>query len=153
MSEYRYICPNHRFWIDANPKEAFISVQNMTKLAEHLLHINQPNKAIPLLGCAFETAEIIFDNRLESPQLTTNLTSLAIMLAHAYASTNQVDAAKILLQRFKNKMKCAIECALDYATKVAFFEHCANAITEASIDITLSEVTSSQEIKKTAYVH
>ena len=121
MTEYKFICLNHRFWVDSHPKEAFSSVQQMTKLAENLLQKNQPSEAIPFLGTAFETAEIIFDKRLESPQLTTSLTSVAIMLAHAYASTNQIDAANALLQRLNNKMKCAIDCALGYATKAAFF--------------------------------
>jgi hypothetical protein len=142
MTDYKYICLNHRFWVDAHPEEAFSSVQQMTKAAEHLLQKNQTHKAIPFLGTAFETAEIIFDKRLESPQLTTSLTSLAIMLAHAYASTNQIDSANALLQRLNNKMKCAIDCALGYATKAAFFEHCSRAITEASIDIMITVATS-----------
>ncbi|MFT6990421.1 MAG: hypothetical protein ACJASL_002399 [Paraglaciecola sp.] len=153
MTEYKYICLNHRFWVDAHPKEAFSSVQQMTKMAEHLLQKNQPSKAIPFLGTAFETAEIIFDNRQESPQLTTSLTSLAIMLAHAYVSTNQVEAANGLLQRLNNKMKCAIECALGYATKVAFFEHCSRAITEANSDIMLTATTSSVKIRQSLNIH
>jgi hypothetical protein len=153
MAEYKYICINHRFWVDENPKEAFKSVQQMTKVAEHLLQKNQPNKAIPYLGTAFETAEIIFDKRLESPQLTTSLTSLAIMLAHAYASTDQIDTAKALLQRQNNKMKCAIDCALGYVTKVAFFEHCSRAITEANRDIMLTTTTRSVVIKQSSLIH
>lgn len=141
MTEYKFICLDHRFWVDSHPKEAFSSVQQMTKLAEHLLQKNQQSEAIPFLGTAFETAEIIFDKRLESPQLTTSLTSVAIMLAHAYASTNQIDAAYALLQRLNNKMKCAIDCALGYATKAAFFEHCSRAITEAKTDIVFSQST------------
>lgn len=151
MTEYKYICLNHRFWVDANPKEAFNSVQQMTKLAEHLLQKNQPSKAIPFLGTAFETAEIIFDKRLESPQLTTSLTSLAIMLAHAYASTNQIDSAKNLLLRLNIKMQCAIDCALGYATKVAFFEHCSQAINEANSDIMLT--AASVERTHSLYIH
>jgi hypothetical protein len=141
MTDYKYICQNHRFWVDTHPKEAFSSVQQMTKVAENLLQKNQLNEAIPFLGTAFETAEIIFDKCLDSPQLTTSLTSLAIMLAHAYASTNQVDTANALLQRLNNKMKCAIDCALGYATKAAFFEHCSRAITEANRDIMLTTST------------
>jgi hypothetical protein len=153
MTEYKYICLNHRFWVDSHPKEAFASVQQMTKLAEHLLQKNQPNKAIPFLGTAFETAEIIFDKRLESPQLTTSLTSLAIMLAHAYASTNQIDAANALLQHLKSKMKCAIDCALGYATKVAFFEHCSRAIAEANSDIVLTAAASSVKTGSRLQIH
>ena len=118
-----------------------------------MLQKNQPNKAIPFLGTAFETAEIIFDKRLESPQLTTSLTSLAIMLAHAYASTNQVEAANSLLQRLNNKMKCAIDCALGYATKAVFFEHCSRAITEANSDIMLTAATSSVKMEPALSLH
>jgi hypothetical protein len=153
MTEYKYICLNHKFWVDTHPKEAFSSVQQMTKMAEHLLQKEQPSKAIPFLGTAFETAEIIFDKRLESPQLTTSLTSLAIMLAHAYASTNQIDAANALLQRLSNKMKCAIDCALGYATKVAFFEHCSKAITEAKTDILFATSTPTSETERYLNIH
>lgn len=83
------------------------------------------------MGTAFEIAEIIFDKPLGSPQFITSLTSLAIMLALAYASTNQIDTANASLQHLNNKIKCAINCALGYDTKVTFFEHCAKAITEA----------------------
>lgn len=141
MTEYKYICTKHRFWVDENPKDAFESIQKMTKLAEQLLQENQPNQAIPYLGTAYETAEIIFDNRLESPQLTTCLTSLAIMLAHAYAATNQINAANSLLKHLNTKMKCAIDCALGYTTKVAFFEHCSKAINEAKNDIMFASAT------------
>ena len=153
MTEYKYICVNHRFWVDAHPKEAFSSVQKMTKVAEHLLQKDQHSKAIPILGTAFETAEIIFDKRLESPQLTTSLTSLAIMLAHAYASTNQIDTANALLQRLNNKMKCAIDCALGYATKAAFFEHCSRAITEANIEIMFNPASSTVNTKQCLQIH
>jgi hypothetical protein len=153
MTQYKYICLNHKLWVDAHPQEAFSSVQQITKLAEHLLQENQPSKAIPFLGSAFEIAEIIFDKRLESPQLTTSLTSLAIMLAHAYASTGQVDAANALLQHLDSKIKCAINCALRYATKVVFFEHCSRAITEASGEITLTAAMSAVNINKSLHIH
>jgi hypothetical protein len=153
MTQYKYICLNHRIWVDAHPLEAVSSVQQMTKLAEHLLQKNQPVKAIPFLGAAFETAEIIFDKRLESPQLTTSLTSLAIMLAHAYASTNQVEAANILLERLNSEMKCAIDCALGYATKVVFFEPCFRAITEANSEIAHAAAMSLTDINKSLYIH
>lgn len=153
MTQYKYICLNHKIWVDAHPREAFSSVQQMTKLAEQLLQKDQPGKAIPFLGTAFETAEIIFDKRLESPQLTTSLTSLAIMLAHAYASTNQVEAADALLQSLHSKMKCAIDCATGYATKVVFFEHCSRAITEANNEIVINAAVSAANINKSSHIH
>ncbi|MCF2949376.1 hypothetical protein L0668_14750 [Paraglaciecola aquimarina] len=136
MIEYQYICIKHRIWVDENPELAFDNVLQLSKQAEKKLLKNQYDEAIILLGTAFETAEIIFDNRLESPQLTTCLTSSAIMLAHAYSMTGQVEAANRLLVKLKHKMQCAINCAVGYATKVAFFKHCSEAITEANNDIT-----------------
>lgn len=120
MIEYQYICIKHRAWVDENPKLAFDNVLQLNKQAEQKLQQNQYDEAIILLGTAFETAEIIFDNRLESPQLTTSITSSAIMLAHAYSMTGEAEAANRLLLKVKNKMQCAITCAVGYATKVAF---------------------------------
>jgi hypothetical protein len=42
MTQYKYICLNHRIWVDAHPLEAVSSVQQMTKLAEHLLQKINP---------------------------------------------------------------------------------------------------------------
>jgi hypothetical protein len=135
MTEFNFIDANQQNWVDENPHQAFESVLAITKQAEHKLQENQYEQAIPLLGEAYETAAIIFDNRLESPQLTTSLTSSAIMLAHAYSVTGQGEAAQKLLHKLKRKMHSAIECANGYATKVAFFRHCSHAISEAKQDI------------------
>lgn len=135
MTEFNFIDLEQRIWIDENPHKAFEGVLSITKKAQSKLHKNQYADAIPLLGKAYETTSIIFDNRLESPQLTTSLTSTAIMLAHAYSVTGKSDTAERLLLKLKRKMCSAIECANGYATKVAFFKHCSDAISEAKQDI------------------
>lgn len=75
------------------------------------------------------------------------------MLAHAYAATNQVGAANTLLHRLNDKMQCAIECALGYATKIAFFEHCSRAIAEAKSDVKLTAETSAAKSSQRLYIH
>ncbi|WJG11018.1 hypothetical protein [Aliiglaciecola sp. LCG003] len=135
MSKLQFICQHHFDWVEANPKEAFDSVIQMSKIAESLIHNHQYTQALPYLGTALETVEIIFDNRLESPQLTTKLTSLAIMLAQTYARLNRAEFGKQTLVRIEQKLQCAIDCAEGYATKVAFFRHCRSAITEANFEM------------------
>jgi hypothetical protein len=50
-------------------------------------------------------------------------------------------------------MKCAIDCALGYATKAVFFEHCSRAITEANSDIMLTAATSSVKMEPALSLH
>ncbi len=135
MQEYRYICERHKDWVDANPKEAFGKIQQLKQLAETLLRKQDYVEANRFLGTAFETAEIIFDNRLESPQLTTTLTSLGIMLAHTYRYLGLESNAVNLLERLQCRMQRAIDCANGYATKVAFYRHCSSALTAAKSDM------------------
>lgn len=135
MIDCKYINQEQIVWVEEHPHDAFKTISKITKEAEQALYKNNFKQAIPLLGKAYETAAIIFDNRLESPQLTTCLTSTAIMLAHAYSMTGKNDNAYQILRKLKTKMQYAIECANGYATKVAYFKHCSEAITEASHDI------------------
>jgi hypothetical protein len=50
-------------------------------------------------------------------------------------------------------MRCAIDCALGYATKVAFFEHCSRAIAEANSDIILTAAASSVKTRSRLQIH
>lgn len=132
---HQFICSNHAKWANNNPQQAFLKIQEMQQIAESFLHHQQYHQAIPYLGTALETAELIFDSRLESPQLTTTLTSLSIMLANAYSQTNESATAHALLDRINNKMEGAASYGEDYQTKVAFYKHCIQAINEASLDL------------------
>ncbi len=132
---HQFICSNHAQWANNNPQQAFLKIQEMQQIAETFLHHQQYHQAIPYLGTALETAELIFDSRLESPQLTTTLTSLSIMLANAYSQINEVETAHALLKRINSKMEGAASYGEDYQTKVAFYKHCVQAIKEASSDL------------------
>ncbi|WP_133471148.1 hypothetical protein [Paraglaciecola marina] len=143
MSEYHYLCPINKLWVDSHPKEAFSRILENKKHAEQLLKKQHHKQAIAFLGRAFETAEMIFDNRIESTQLTITLTGLAIMLAHAYAKISKVDIATAILQRLRQKIQREIKCTVGYSTKVVYFEHCIQAITEARSDLSFQ----SQDIK------
>lgn len=135
MHDYKYICEFHKNWVDANPEDAFSKILQLKVLAEKFLQQHDYQEANRFLGTAFETAEVIFDNRLESPKLTTTLTSLGIMLAHTYRSLGSEQNATRLLERLQCRMQWAISCANGYATKVAFYQHCSSAVTAAKIDM------------------
>ena len=132
---HQFICSDHAKWVSKNPQQAFLKIQEMQQIAETFLHHQQFQQAIPYLGSALETAELIFDSRLESPQLTTTLTSLSIMLANAYSQVNKATIGQALLDRINSKMIGAASYGEDYHTKVAFYKHCVQAIKEASLDL------------------
>lgn len=144
MSEYHYLSPMNKLWVDSHPREAFCQILENKKQAEQLLKNQHHKQAIAFLGQAFETAELIFDNRIESPQLTTTLTGLAIMLAHSYASISKVDIGSAILQRLLQKIQREIKCTASYSSKVVYFKHCVQAITEARTDIVYEPPNSKQ---------
>ncbi len=135
MTDYQFLCEQHRVWVDANPQQAFERVEAMSNVAEQLVKESQFERAIPYLGTALESAEILFEKRLESPQLTTKITSLAITLANAYEVQSQVQKGVDLLLRIEQKFRDAIACAEGYATKAAFFRHCSAALNEAQCEL------------------
>ncbi|GAA6186302.1 MULTISPECIES: hypothetical protein [Alteromonadaceae] len=135
MSNFQFVCPSHQIWVEDHPKEAFQKVNELTDYAESLFHRGQYQNVIPFLGTALETTEIIFDSRLESPQLTTKMTAIAIMLASSYSALGETDKACVFLRKIRQKLNRAIACAEGYGAKVAFFKHCETALLEANSNL------------------
>ncbi|GAB2683664.1 hypothetical protein Q4574_08590 [Aliiglaciecola sp. 3_MG-2023] len=135
MSNFQFVCPSHQNWVEDHPKEAFQKVNELTDYAELLFQKGQYQNVIPFLGTALETTEIIFDSRLESPQLTTKMTAIAIMLANSYSALGQTDKAGIFIRKIRQKLNRAINCAEGYSAKVAFFRHCETALLEANSNL------------------
>ncbi|GAC14148.1 hypothetical protein [Aliiglaciecola lipolytica] len=132
MKCFQFVCPSHQSWVQEHPREAFQKVQEMTDYAEQLIQCGEYQSVISYLGTALETTEIIFDSRLESPQLTTKMTAITIMLANSYSAIGQTENASIFLRKIQQKLQRAVNCADGYATKVAFYKHCEKALVEAN---------------------
>jgi hypothetical protein len=135
MAYHQFICAKHYAWIEQHPCAAFERVKNMSRHAQALLAKQSYDEALPYLGTVFETLEALFDLRVESPQLTNELTSSAIMLAQAYSQLNAPLKANEILLRLYNKLQGALAAEQHYASKMVFYRHCANSLLQAKDEV------------------
>jgi hypothetical protein len=63
----RFLCANHREWLCRQPGEAVHRYTNSFETGWHLSQQEQWGEALPHMGCAFETAEILMTTRAIAP--------------------------------------------------------------------------------------
>jgi len=63
----RFLCANHREWLCNQPHQAVHWCANSFETGWHLAQREQWAEAMPHLGCAFETAEILMTTRAITP--------------------------------------------------------------------------------------
>ena len=63
----RFLCANHRQWLTSHPSEAVHRYANSYETGWHLSQRDQWEDALPHMGCAFETAEILMTTRAIAP--------------------------------------------------------------------------------------
>jgi hypothetical protein len=59
----RFLCANHRQWLFNEPEQAMHSCANSFETGWHLCQQENWQEALPQMGCAFETAEILLTTR------------------------------------------------------------------------------------------
>lgn len=59
----RFLCANHREWLHSQPEQAMHSCSNSFETGWHLCQVENWQDALPQMGCAFETAEILLTTR------------------------------------------------------------------------------------------
>ena len=55
----RFLCANHRAWLCSQPEQAMHWCANSYETGWHLCQQENWQEALPQMGCAFETAEIL----------------------------------------------------------------------------------------------
>jgi len=63
----RFLCANHREWLCNQPHQAVHWCANSFETGWHLSQRENWAEAMPYMGCAFETAEILMTTRAISP--------------------------------------------------------------------------------------
>lgn len=77
-----FLCATHREWLVRQPDQAIESYTNASKKSIYLMDQRQWKQAIPYLGCALESAEILLATRAMSPSISLDwyLQSLARLI-------------------------------------------------------------------------
>lgn len=63
----RFLCANHREWLCSQPHQAVHWCANSFETGWHLSQREHWAEAMPHMGCAFETAEILLTTRAMAP--------------------------------------------------------------------------------------
>lgn len=63
----RFLCANHREWLCNQPQQAVHWCANSFETGWYLSQRGQWAEAMPHMGCAFETAEILLTTRVVAP--------------------------------------------------------------------------------------
>ncbi len=133
-----FMCMKHRLWVETHPYDAFEFVVQLLASGKQKIALQEYQQALPFLGSAFETSELIYNQISSSPQLLTTITSAAIMLAQTYKEVGKVREAKKLLNTLHFKFKASIENEYT-CSKTAFFSHCSDMLMQAKEDLILGQ--------------
>lgn len=80
-----FLCPLHRDWVYFHPEEALSHLENAQQKGEWLLKKQQWKEAVPFIGCALESVEILLQLQEASQVFLANrLTSLSLALAECF---------------------------------------------------------------------
>ena len=82
----RFLCGPHRLELSRRPERAIVCWQNSTDTAQHLCDQKRYKEALPYLGSAFESAEIIMTIKaVESIEAYEAFATSAVLLAGNFA--------------------------------------------------------------------
>lgn len=95
----RFLCCTHREELSKKPSQAINIWQNGFDTGKTLFEEEQWQDALPQLGCAFETAEIILTSRaVDASHASEIFTHSAILLARVFAELGHINQSfEILL--------------------------------------------------------
>ena len=86
----RFLCPNHRQWLQANPAAANAHFADTQDTGQWYREQGLWLQALPFVGCAYETAEIVLNLQArDKASAVINFTSCAILLADTWHKAGQ----------------------------------------------------------------
>jgi hypothetical protein len=124
-----FLCPVHRDWVYFHPKDALVQLEETQQQGEFFMQKQQWQEAMPFLGCAFETTEILIELQGNGKSfLLSRLTTLAILLATNFANLNAMNYAQLILKQAQEKLQMVADNSLDNQPKQDHIEQCLVAV-------------------------
>ncbi|MCC2608208.1 hypothetical protein [Planctobacterium marinum] len=106
----RFLCPHHRDWVYFNSQEALASLEQMQLKGEFLLEHHKYQEALPLIGCAWETVEILLELYTgERSTLVTRFGCLTVLLDNCFRSLKQKVCAEHVCKQAVETLKTSVE--------------------------------------------
>jgi hypothetical protein len=114
----RFLCANHREWLQTQPHQAFHACANGYETGWNLYQRGQFKEALAHMGCAFETAEILLTTRAIEPAdaarwFIRTLDGLLSTLEHLQLTQSCIEVYQIAIDRLRREASYSISPELE----------------------------------------
>lgn len=116
----QFLCGTHRMELTRNPAMAISCWQNGFDTGQLLCDQNMWQEAVPHLGCAFETSEIVLTTKAVAPECAYEIfTSAAALLIDALAELGYPDRCRDIYWMAVKRLTRELSCHPEARTCVA----------------------------------
>ncbi|WP_340678822.1 hypothetical protein [Paraglaciecola sp.] len=101
----RFLCPTHRQWLQTNPTAAIAHFTDTQDTGQWYREQGLWQQALPYVGCAYETAEIVLNLQVKDKALSViNFTSSAILLADTWHKAGEFSNSRDVLRNAQQRL-------------------------------------------------
>ena len=101
----RFLCANHRQWLQSNPAAANAHFADTQDTGQWYREQGLWQQALPFVGCAYETAEIILTLQVrDKASSVVNFTSCAILLADTWHKSGEYANSREILRSAQQRL-------------------------------------------------
>ena len=102
----QFLCPQHRQWLASHPHAATAAMTDAQETGYYYRDRGRYQDALPYLGCAYETAEIVLSTQVQDSKMALiGFTSSAILLADNYTHLGMQKEGKDICKWAQNRLQ------------------------------------------------
>ncbi|AEE25160.1 hypothetical protein [Paraglaciecola chathamensis] len=134
---HNFLCPNHRQWLATNPIAAHTHLRETQDTGQYYRDQGAWQQALPYLGCAYETAEIVMSQAdRQTSSKVVDFTATAVLLADTLQKLGQKTLSLAIYDQAQKRLKpeltlsyqqpklqrCVIDCIKSLALGAGFHQ-------------------------------
>ena len=124
-----FLCSLHREWVYFHSQAALSYLDDAQKKGEAFMEEDDWQEALPFLGCAFETTEILLEVQgAEKTFLLGRLTSLSILLAKVFNQLGRSNYGQLVLEQAEKRLQDVAAISLSHKLRLSYVQQCIFAI-------------------------
>lgn len=128
-----FLCPNHRQWLISNPLAAQTHLIYAQDTGLFYCEQGAWRQALPYLGCAYETAEIVLTQRsMGITEAVIDFTSSAIVLADSLQKIAQKKMSFAVYQQTQQRLKVELSLTSEQPQARACIIDCLKSLTRGA---------------------
>lgn len=132
---HNFLCPNHRQWLSTHPLAAHAHLRETQDTGQYYREQGAWQQALPFLGCAYETAEIVLvQAEQQTSKKVVDFTATAVLLADTLHKLGQKTMSLAVYEQAQMRLKpelvisyqqpqlqrCIIDCIKSLALGAGF---------------------------------